>query len=206
MNPARRANRLGPDAAKRAIRRRFRRALQELQRTTALTAKQFSGRYQLPHRTVLHWLAGTACPGPRRLKELCVRFGWGYETMFQGQALVDEQFEAQYLDYEALTERYLRMKPRDPLEAWGHVPLAGALVFVDLSASGFECRAITDQHFGTRIQFMGSERVALQIQVVFQRGLVISWLDDQGLIRETLDLSTANLNALKARLRSVAGL
>lgn len=87
----------------------------------------------LPHRTVLNWLAGIACPGPGRLKELCVTLGWRYETMFHQEALAGELFEEQHLDFERLTQRYLALQAQDPLKAWGFVPLAGALVFVDLS-------------------------------------------------------------------------
>jgi transcriptional regulator with XRE-family HTH domain len=120
---------------KRALQRRFHRALRELHERSGWTAKEFAERCQLPHRTVLNWLAGTASPGPRRLQELCRTFGWPEE----------ESFEDLYLDYEKLTQRFLRLQPQDPLEAWGHVPLAGALMFVDLSAAGnsprprFEC-------------------------------------------------------------------
>ena len=192
--------------SKRAIQRRFRRALQDLQERTGLTAKQLSVHCHLPHRTVLNWLAGTACPGPGRLKELCVTLGWQYETMFHQQALADELFEDQHLDLEKITQRYLALQPQDPLKAWGFVPLAGALVFVDLSASGFGCRAVTDHLFGTRIQFYASEKVSLQVHANFGRGLVISWLDEQGLLRETLELSDSNLKVIKKQLRATANL
>ena len=197
---------LKPATAKRAIRRRFNRMLHELQESTRWTAKQLASNCHLPHRTVLNWLAGKACPGPKRLKDICVTFGWRYEAIFQSETLAGELFEERYLDFGKLTERYLQLRPADPLEAWGHVPLAGALVFVDLSASGFECRAIIDHNFGTRIEFTGSKQAALQVHVIYERGLVISWLDDQGLVRETRDLSDASLKIIKTNLRAVAGL
>src|SRR5260370_32259821 len=74
---------------KRAIQRRFRRALWDLQERLGWTAKQLSAHCHLPHRTVLNWLAGTACPGPRRLAELCLTLGWRYEAMFHREALAE---------------------------------------------------------------------------------------------------------------------
>jgi hypothetical protein len=191
---------------KRARQRRFRRALRELQERTGWTAKKLAAQCHVPHRTVLNWLAGTASPGPRRHQELCLTFGWRPEDMFASEAVADELFEDQYLDFEKLTQRYLRLQPDDPLEAWGHIPLAGALVFVDLCAAGFECRAVIDCQFGTRIEFCASKSVSLQVHVIFGRGLVISWLDEQGLVRETLDLSDANLQVIKNNLRAIAKL
>ena len=188
---------------KQALQRRFQRALRELYERSGWTAKEFSEKCQLPHRTVLNWLAGTASPGPRRLKELCRTFGWP-EDMFASEALEGELFEYQYLDYEKLTQRFLRLQPQDPVEAWGHVPLAGALVFVDLSAAGFECRAIMSHAFGTRIEFSASKSVVLEVQVISGRGLVVEWLDEQGRVRETFDLSEANLKVIKNHLRALA--
>jgi len=155
---------------------------------------------------MLNWLGGIACPNPKRLKELCAKIGWRYEELFQVESLADEAFEEEYLDFAKLTQRYLRLAPRDPLEAWGHIPLAGALVHVDLAASGFECRTVTDYHFGTRIKFERSKQVVLQVHVIYGRGLVISWLDEQGLTRETRELSEASLKIIKANLRAVEGL
>jgi hypothetical protein len=126
--------------------------------------------------------------------------------MFHREALESESFEEQYLDFERLTQRFLRLQPQDPLEAWGHIPLAAALVFVDLSAAGFECRAMIDYNFGSRIQFIASQKVSLQVHVISGRGLVISWLDEQGLVRETLDLSEPNLKVIKKNLRVIANL
>lgn len=191
---------------KNAIGRRLQRLLRQLLDGTGWSAKQLATHYQLPHRTVLNWLAGTSCPGAKRLKELCRTVGWQYDVMFEQQILADEAFEDDYLNFEKLTKRYLRLAPRDPVEAWGHVPLAGALVFVDLSAAGFICRAVIDHNFGTLIQFSTSQSVSLQVHVIFGRGLVISWRDQQGLIRETLDLTASNMNLIKNNLKGVAGL
>ncbi len=65
----------------------------------------------------------------------------------------NELFESEYLDLQKLSRHYLNVRPQDPMEAWGHVPLAGALVYRDLAAAGFEGRAIIDDSFGTRIEF-----------------------------------------------------
>src|SRR6266478_8273809 len=160
---------------KRAIQRRFHRALLELQGGTGWSAKALAAKLHVPHRTMLNWLAGRTCPGPGRLKSLCGMLGWDYEKMFQGEALNDELFESEYLDLQKLSRHYLRVRPQDPLEAWGHVPLAGALVYRDLAAAGFEGRAIIDDSFGTRIEFFlpALKRVSLQVGVSFDRGLTI---------------------------------
>jgi len=192
---------------KRAIQRRFHRALVELQAGTGWSAKELAAKSHLPHRTVLNWLTGRTCPGPNRLKTLCGILGWDYGKMFQGEALNDELFESEYLDLEKSSRHYLSLRPRDPLEAWGHVPLAGALVYVDLAAAGFECRGIIDYSFGTRIEFHlpALKQVSLQVGVIFDRGLTISWLDEMGLVREQLDLTDSNLKIIKQRLRVAAG-
>ncbi len=191
---------------RRALNRRFQKELRQLQMKLEWTAKQLSSHLGLPHRTMLNWLAGSACPGETRLKEICAKVGWRYEELFQGDSLADELFEEDYLNFEKLTQRYLRLEPRDPLAAWGHIPLAAALVHVDLEASGFICRTIIADHFGARIEFERSKQVVLQVNVIYGRGLVISWLDDQALTRETRELSEASLKVIKDNLRTVAGL
>ncbi len=192
---------------KRAIQRRFHRALVELKGGTGWSAKEFAAKSHLPHRTVLNWLRGRTCPGPRRLKALCGILGWDYDKMFQEEALNNELFESEYLDLQKLSRHYLSVRPQDPLEAWGHVPLAGALVYRDLAAAGFEGRAIIDDSFGTRIEFFlpALKHVSLQVGVSFDRGLTISWLDAMGLVREKLDLTDSNLELIKQRLRVAAG-
>lgn len=192
--------------SRRAIKRRFQRELRRLNVSLGWTAKQLSIHLQIPNRTMLNWLAGSACPRAAKLKEICASTGWSYEELFQGESLADEVFEDDYLNFEKLTQRYLRLEPQDPLQAWGHIPLAAALVHVDLQASGFICRTITDDQFGARIEFERTRQVALQVHVIYGRGLVVSWLDDQALIRETRALSEASLKIIKANLRTVAGL
>ena len=191
---------------RRALNRRFQKELRQLQVSLGWSAKQLSSHLGIPHRTMLNWLAGSACPRATRLKEISAKVGWRYEELFLGDSLADELFEEDYLNFEKLTQRYLRLEAQDPLEAWGHIPLAAALVHVDLEASGFVCRTITDYHFGARIEFERSKQVVLQVHVIHGRGLVISWLDDQALTRETRELSEASLKIIKANLRTVAGL
>lgn len=191
---------------RRALNRRFQKELRQLLVRLGWTAKQLSSHLGIPHRTMLNWLAGSACPQAPRLKEVCGKIGWRYEELFQGESLADELFEEDYLNFQKLTHRYLRLQVKDPLEAWAHIPLAAALVHVDLEASGFPCRTITDYQFGARIEFDGSKQVALQVHVIYGRGLVVSWLDDQGLTRETRELSEASLKIIKANLSDVAGL
>ena len=86
--------------------------------------------------------------------------------------------------------------------------MAGALVFNALSGFGFECRASIDHCFGTRIDFRtpALAKISLKVGVIFGRGLVISWLDEQDLPRETLELSDETLKLLRNRLNAVAGL
>src|ERR1700690_1381101 len=171
---------------KRGIRRRFHRAMLELQGRFGWKAKQIAANYHLPYRSVANWLAGKTATSARRLKALCRLFGWQYEVMFHRGAMEDEAIESQHLDLRALREQYLRIQPRDPLEAWSYVSLAGALVFSKFSAWGFECHATIGRSFCPRIEFRSG---SLQLGVVVGRGLVISWLDEQGSIRETMDLS-----------------
>ncbi len=165
-----------------------------------------ASHYDLPHRSVLNWLRGKTSPGPRRLKELCNIFGWEHAALFESEGR-DEIFERKHLNLETLNRHYLSLQVRNPLEAWAYVALAGAIVFVDLAAAGFECRAVTDHHFGTRLDFSspGLANVSLQIAVIFGRGLVIRWLDEQGLVRKEMDLTGSNLKLIIKRLRAVAG-
>jgi len=192
--------------SKRVIGNRFHRALLQLQQRTGWNAKQMAAHYDLPHRSLLNWLQGKTSPGPRRLKELCAIFGWEYEALFACEGK-DEIFEKQHLDLETLNRHYLRLQPRNPLEAWACVALAGAIVFIDLSAAGFECRAVIEHSFGTRVEFRlpNLAKVFLQIGVVFGRGLVIRWLDDQGLERDEINLTGSNLKLIIKNLRAAAG-
>ncbi len=166
-----------------------------------------ASHYGLPHRSVLNWLTGKACPGPQRLRELCQTFDWQYEVLFGREALKDASFESQHLNFRTITQQYLRVQPRDPLDAWSYVPVAGAMAFVKLAAAGFESRAIIDHCFGVRIQFLlpALAKVALEVGVVFGRGLIIRWLDEQGCTRETMDLSDSNLALIAKHLRSLTG-
>ena len=155
------------------IRKRFYRAMLQLQQHTGCNAKELAAQYNLPHRSVLNWLRGKTSPGPRRSKELCSVFGWQYESLFESEAQ-DERFEKQHLDLGSLNRHYLSLQPRNPLEAWAYVALAGAIVFVDLSAAGFECSAVINHQFGTRVNFSLPRlaKVSLRIGVVFGRGLL----------------------------------
>ena len=195
------------DQLKQAARRRFRNALWKLQNRTGWNAKQIAANFQLPYRTVANWLAGKSSPGERRLRSLCRVFGWEYEILFGREALADQLFVSQYCDVEALTRRFLSLRVRDPLEAWSFIPMAGALVFNELSASGFECRAITDHNFGVRVEFKlpALRKVFLQVGVVSGRGLIIRWLNEQGLQERELDLSDSALEAIKRDLLPLAG-
>jgi len=66
---------------------------------------------------------------------------------------------------------------------------------------------VIEHSFGTRVEFRVTSlaKVFLQIGVVFGRGLVIRWLDDQGLVRETINLTGSNLKLIVKRLRAAAG-
>src|SRR5258708_4607648 len=98
-----------------------------------------------------------------------------------------EALESQELDLRTLSELFLRVQVRDPLGAFSHVVMAGALVFNKFSAWGFECRAILDSNFRTRIGFVlpALAGVSFEVGVVLGRGLVISWLGEHGLLRQT---------------------
>jgi hypothetical protein len=193
---------------KQAIRRRFHHAMLGLQSRFGWKAKDIAAIYHLPYRSVANWLAGKAAPGPRRLRELCRVFDWQYDVMFDREAVEKEALESQELDLRILSEQYLRAQSRDPLEAWSYVSLAVALVFNKFSAWGFQSRATIDCNFRTRIQFLrpALARVSFQVGAVFGRGLVISWLDEQGLLRQTMALSDATMNSIKKELNAIAGL
>lgn len=191
----------------RIAKQRFRRALFELQRRYGWSAQQLAANFHLPYRTVSSWLAGKSSPGVRRLKGLCRVFGWQYEVLFHRESLADELFERQHLDFGALTQRFLSLNPRDPLEAWSFASVAGALVFNELSASGFECRAIIDHRFVVRIEFMlpALRKTFLHVGVVSGRGLIIRWCNEQWVEQEEGVLSDSSLEAIKFKLRSIAG-
>jgi transcriptional regulator with XRE-family HTH domain len=191
----------------RVAKQRFRRALFELQSRNGWSAQQLASNFHLPYRTVSSWLAGKSSPGVRRLKGLCRVFGWQYEVLFQRESLADELFERQHLDLGALTQRFLSLQSRDPLEAWSFASVAGALLFNELSASGFECRAIIDHRFGVRIEFMlpALREVVLHVGVVSGRGFIIRWLNVQRVEQEERVLSDSTLEAIKLNLRSMAG-
>ncbi len=193
--------------SKRAVKQRFYRAMTGLQQRLGWSAKQMASHYGLPHRSVLNWLTGKVCPGSQRLRELCETFKWQYEVMFGSEALRDETFETQHMSFRTLSQQYLRVQVRDPLDAWGFIPVAGAIAFVKLAAAGFECRAIIDHCFGVRIEFLlpALAKVSLEVAVVFGRGLIIRWLDEQGLTRQTMDLSDSNLQLIAKSLHSMAG-
>src|SRR6266404_636973 len=71
--------------------RRFQRALLDL----GCSATELASKYGLPYRSVARWLAGSASPGPQRLKKLCRIFNWNYEAMFLREGLEDEALETQ---------------------------------------------------------------------------------------------------------------
>jgi len=193
--------------SKRAVKQSFCRAMTDLQDRLGWSAKQLASHYGLPHRSVLNWLTGKVCPGSQRLRELCEVFKWQYEVMFGNQALRDEAFETRYLNFRTLSQQYLRVQVRDPLDAWSFIPVAGAIAFVKLATAGFESRATIDNCFGVRIHFLlpALANVSLEVGVLFGRGLIIRWLDEQGLTRETMDLSDSNLQLIAKNLRSLAG-
>ena len=61
------------------------------------SAGELASKYRLPYRSVARWLAGSASPGPQRLRKLCHSFNWKYEAMFSGDGLEDEAFERQQM-------------------------------------------------------------------------------------------------------------
>src|SRR5690349_2478023 len=77
-----------------------------------------SSWFTTPHEAKL--VGRERLPRATRLKEFCAKIGWRYEELFQVESLADELFEEEYLNLEKLTQRYLRLAPRDPLKAWGH--------------------------------------------------------------------------------------
>jgi len=130
-------------------RQRFQSALLALRKNP----KEIAAQFDLPYRSVARWMKGKAAPGPRRLKELCTRFGWEYSSMFGKEVLQDHAFEREYLDFVSLNRRFLSVQSRDPLVAWGYVSVAGALVFNQLSACGLECRALIAPGFGSNFTY-----------------------------------------------------
>jgi hypothetical protein len=169
-------------------------------------AKQIADSYKLPHRSVLHWMAGTHCPRTGRLKSLCRTFGWNYEMLFRREALLEDQFENQHLDLMALHHRYLQLQPQSPLESWSYVALAGSLLFIRLSNAGYECRVVTDHGFGSRISFLAPKlaNVVLQLSVVYGAGIRISWLDGDNLPRySAMEMSNSTLDFIEKTLHSV---
>jgi hypothetical protein len=190
---------------KREVRNQFQRALANLQQRSGWNAKELAAHYGLPHRSLLHWLSGRVCPGPRRLRELCVVLGWDHDLMFRGPRLGNLS-DDRPLDFRILSQRFLSVRSREPLEAFNYCSLAGALVFNDLSVAGFECRAIVSSDFRTHIRFLLPKLayVSLRIDGEDARGLVVSLLDEHQLIRETMVLSQTSMNLIKKNLRSVA--
>ena len=61
--------------------------------------------------------------------------------MFNREALESESFEEQYLDFEKLTQRFLKLQPQDALEAWGHIPIGANLSIANGSRLGLQMGA-----------------------------------------------------------------
>ena len=163
---------------KREVRNQFQRALANLQQRSGWNAKELAAHYGLPHRSVLNWLSGRVCPGPRRLRKLCVVLGWEHDLMFRGPRLEDLS-DDRPLEFRILSQSFLSVRAREPLEALNYCSLAGALVFNDLSVAGFECRAIVSSDFRTHIRFLLPKlaQVSLLIDGEDERGLVVRVLD-----------------------------
>jgi hypothetical protein len=188
---------------KRDVKKRFHRALTNLQQRTGWDAKELASHYGVPHRSVLNWLAGSVCPGPRRLRALCDVFGWEYDVMLRRPSLEDP---SRPLTIRTLRQRHLSVHARCPLEALNYCSLAGALAFNDLSTSGFECRAILGSDFRTNILFKLPKLAKVFLRIDFEggRGLVIRWLDEHQLVRETMPFSGSVMTFIKKKLRSLA--
>ncbi len=188
-----------------AVVRRFHKAITEYTNRKGWKARDVALHHKLPYRTVRTWMAGTECPQTGRLKEMCVKFNWRYDLMFEKEAIEDFIVESSHFTFHALTCRYLKLQSRDPLESWNYVAMAGSLVFIDLSAAGYECVSMTDHSFGTQFAFKEPrlKHLGLRVGVVFGRGLVISWIDENGSIRgATMDLSNSALDLIKENLHS----
>src|SRR6266404_1738466 len=171
--------------------RRFQRALLDL----GCSATELASKYGLPYRSVARWLAGSASPGPQRLKKLCPNFNWNYEAMFLREGLEDEALETQQLGLLMLNRRYLSVRPRDPVAAWSYVSLAAAIVFNHFSKNRLDCQAVINHHFGSRIEFLAPAlaKISLQVSINFGRGLIIRWLEERQSKAEWIELSDSTL-------------
>src|SRR5690242_4098625 len=94
-----------PLNTKRIRNQRFQGALLAL--ASEKNAKELAAQFDLPYRSVARWMKGKAAPGPRRLKELCNRFGWEYSSMFGNEVLRDHALERKHLDFVSLNRRFL---------------------------------------------------------------------------------------------------
>ena len=93
------------------------------------------------------------------------------------------------------------------MAAWSYVSLAGAMVFNHLSASKFECQALINHNFGSRIEFFepALAKISLHLRITFDRGLLIRWLDQRESKAEWMELSDSTLDSIEKRLRSLCG-
>ncbi len=197
---------MGRPGSDRFIRKRFFQVLHDHQSKFNWNAKKMAKHHGIPYRTLRKWLTCKECPRPDRLRKICGIFKWNYEALFGKESMRDLEFEHGYLDFAALNRRYLAVQSHNPLEAWGYVSVAGAMVFNWLTFRGFECIAKIDHLFGTRIEFLVPKLATrgLKIDAVFGRGLVISWFNELGAITgEPRDLMNSALDFVEKELHSL---
>jgi hypothetical protein len=197
--------RLSTSLKHQAVARRFYIAIEAVQHKLGLGARDIAKHYGLSSRSVYRWLKHQACPQEIALRKLCVKFRWKYDLMFENQAIANFIFEESHLSYKTLNRRYMAVSSNDPLESWNYVSLAGALLFNDLSAAGFETIMSVDHNFGARFSFRDHrlKKLGLQVGVKFGRGITLAWIDENGSVRgDTMVLSNSTLDLIKKTMHS----
>ncbi len=197
--------RLSTSLKRQAIARRFYVAIEAQKHKLGLDSREFARHYGLPPRSVYGWLKKRSCPWEHVLRKLCSKFRWQYDVMFEQQAIESFIFEESQLSYKTLNRRYLTVVSSDPLESWNYVSLAGAILFNDLGADGFETVMVTDHNFGARYSFRDPKfkKLGLQVGVKFGFGITLAWIDENGSVRgDLMVLSNSTLDLIKKTLHS----
>ena len=170
-------------------------------------AAQLAEHYHLYPRSVQRWMDGDTCPGIRKLKLLCRQFSWNFAQLFGKANLMEQADCSRHLTLTELQSRFLRLQPKEPLEAWSYVPLAGALLFNAFSHAGFDCQAKINHEFQTCIEFLEPQlqHARIKVSVVFNRGITMQRVDVAAMdinSEPVLEYSNINFDTLVKGLRN----
>lgn len=133
---------------------RFHSAITQFVADTGATPSVLADTTGRPVSTVYKWLAGKQAPSRKELPAICAKFNWNYKDLFSSEVLIDRVIHQNFLSFEALNSRYMKLRELRPMEALKLVYVGGAMGFAYLTDLGLEVEFLINYKTRTVIKLI----------------------------------------------------